>query len=242
VIRRLHASRLLIGRVPLDPVQVRHARNVLRIEDGSPVEVFDDAGDVGSGHIHFPGEGEAFVQVDQIAEANVSRQVIVASAIPKGERADWMVEKLSELGVSVFIPLVSGRSVVKPEGRNKLERWARLATESAKQSRRAGVMRIDEVTDLDWALQSLGKSCRSQLIYLSTSPTATPLLQLIDLVDRSSSIVLFIGPEGGWTEAEMSHFEAIGARGAKLTSSILRVETAAIVGASAAMLSQTSSQ
>ena len=47
---------------------------------------------------------------------------------PKANRADWMVEKLSELGVDQFIPLAAARSVVLPEGKNKLERWQRLST------------------------------------------------------------------------------------------------------------------
>ena len=63
-----------------------------------------------------------------------------------------MVEKLSELGAAAFIPLITARSVVHPEGRGKRDRWQRLATESAKQSRRVGVMRIEELTKLEDAL------------------------------------------------------------------------------------------
>src|SRR5687767_15989799 len=84
----------------------------------------------------------------------------IAAAVPKGDRADWMVEKLSELGVEEFIPLASARSVVLPEGRNKRERWVRIATEAAKQSRRGGVMRVGELTPVAEALKTEAVSDR----------------------------------------------------------------------------------
>src|SRR6202011_2416558 len=133
----------------LDPSQARHAREVLRLPDGHPVEVFDDQGIVGTGVLVFEGPRDALVRVQQTSAEKPPATWSVASAVPKGERADWMVEKLSELGAAAFIPLIAARSVVLPEGRNKRERWVRIATESAKQSHRPGVMRIDELSPLE---------------------------------------------------------------------------------------------
>jgi 16S rRNA (uracil1498-N3)-methyltransferase len=232
VIRRLHTPTLFIGDVPLDPTQARHARDVLRLEEGTEVEVFDNAGDTASGTLRFRGSRDAFVRVEQInaSDPSLGLRLTIASAVPKGERADWMVEKLSELGVSAFIPLATERSVVKPEGKNKYERWTRIATESAKQSRRAGVMRIEELRPVRGVVRE-----GANALYLSTAPAVVPLVEVMPSPSDNTELTLLIGPEGGWTNAEVEWFESFGIRGVKLTATILRVETAAIAAAAIAM-------
>jgi 16S rRNA (uracil1498-N3)-methyltransferase len=158
--------------------------------------------------------------------------VIIASAVPKGDRADWMIEKLSELGVSRFIPLATARSVVHPKGAGKLDRWRRIATESAKQSRRAGVLQIEPLTALDRFTESL----ESPAVFLSTDPKAPPILSCSSFILHPSSLCLLIGPEGGWTDDEMAAFARRNLTAAKLTETILRVETAAVVAAAIVML------
>jgi len=143
VARRIHVPVLAVGETRLDEAQAHHARDVLRLTQGAEVEVFDDEGRAACGTLLI-APGAVAVRVEHLDEASAGSSVrlTVASAVPKGERADWMVEKLSELGVAAFVPLATARSVVLPEGRNKRQRWARIATEAAKQSRRAGVMQI----------------------------------------------------------------------------------------------------
>jgi 16S rRNA (uracil1498-N3)-methyltransferase len=232
VIRRLHTPTLFIGDVPLDPTQARHARDVLRLEDGTPVELFDDSGAIASGTLLIRGHKDVAVRVERITapDSPTGPRLTIASAIPKGERADWMVEKLSELGVAKFIPLATERSVVKPEGKNKYERWARIATESAKQSRRAGVMRIEELRPVRNATADAPSA-----FYLSTAPGAVPLADVLAGPSQPDELTLLIGPEGGWTEDETEWFESAGIRGVKLTATTLRVETAAIAAAAITM-------
>ena len=156
VLRRVHVSRLGPGELALDPAQARHVRDVLRFEPGATVEVFDDAGGVAPGELVFDGK-DVRVRIEPettVAPGRAGVEWTIAAAVPKGERADWMVEKLSELGTAEFVPLAAARSVVLPEGRNKRDRWTRIATESAKQSRRAGVMRIGELTKVDDAISA----------------------------------------------------------------------------------------
>lgn len=203
---------------------------MLRLENGTPVELFDDAGAVASGSLVLE-HGIASVRVDQLAGDHSPRSaaITVAAAIPKGERADWMVEKLSELGVAAFIPLAAERSVVLPEGTHKRERWQRIATESAKQSRRHGVMRIESIAKIESLV------ARSPLIALSTRGEVAPLPNLLH--ELRNAVTLLVGPEGGWTDAELKLFESAGVRFAKMTESILRIETAAVAAAAlAAML------
>jgi 16S rRNA (uracil1498-N3)-methyltransferase len=120
---------------------------------------------------------------------------------------------------------------VKPEGKNKLERWARIATESAKQSRRIGVMQINE-------LRPVFDVVRGGLpaIYLSTAEDAKVFPDLLRTIPSSNELTLLIGPEGGWTEGELALFKSSGIVAAKLTSTVLRIETAAIAAAAIAMV------
>jgi 16S rRNA (uracil1498-N3)-methyltransferase len=227
-----------MGEIPLDPAQAHHAREVLRLAEGTDVEVFDNAGSVAAGTLVFSRSKGVSIRVDRIdsTEKIDTIRITVASAVPKGERADWMVEKLSELGVWSFIPLTTERSVVKPQGTNKYERWTRIATESAKQSRRQGVMRIEELIALKPLMERWKQTDGTPVLYLSTAPQAQPILTAMKDAMRSRELLLLVGPEGGWSGAELEALETSGATGVKLTRTVLRVETAAIAGAVAAQL------
>ncbi len=225
--RRLHVPHLHLGSVTLPEGEAHHARDVLRLEEQSIVEVFDDAGQVARGKLRFDGSRLAHVSVEELLPRDASMfHLSVAAAVPKGERADWMVEKLSELGVAEFIPLKTDRSIVLPGGANKRQRWERLAIEAAKQSRRVGVMRIGELATLAPALKP---GC-----YLSTEPGGVAIGERVRK-NRPAELRLFIGPEGGWTDGERASFEAAGLTAVKLTDTILRIETAAVAAAAVVM-------
>jgi len=209
-------------------------RDVLRLSVGTDVEVFDSQGNVGKGAISKSGKEQVAVRVRELSPAaQASLQWIIASAVPRGNRADWMVEKLSELGTSSFIPLASARSVVVPEGKNKVKRWRRLAEEAAKQSKRRGVMDIGEVIELTRLLKDLRSP--SMGWFLSTANEAMPVAEAIDALQQTqpapSSLFLFIGPEGGWTDQEIGRFADAGLTGVRMGGTILRIETAAVAAA-----------
>jgi 16S rRNA (uracil1498-N3)-methyltransferase len=228
--RRIHTSQVRAGDLTLSDREAHHARDVLRLTTGEAVEVFDDAGAVAHGTIVSCDARGVVVRVEEPASddrASTAIHLTIAAAVPKGDRADWMIEKLSELGVERFIPLATARSVVLPEGKNKRERWTRIATEAAKQSRRRGVMHIDELTKLDVAL----RDARDARWVLSTTGQAASVIDLV-AGNASPSITAFIGPEGGWTGDELTQFTTGGTIAVQLTSTILRVETAAIAVAS----------
>jgi 16S rRNA (uracil1498-N3)-methyltransferase len=225
VIRRVHVNLLRPGEIELDAASAHHVRDVLRLSIGAELELFDDAGRVARGEI-VATEPLVRVRVGEMGTARHStRAVTIASAVPKGERADWMIEKLSELGCERFVPLATARSVVLPEGKNKRERWIRIATESAKQSRRAGVMRIDELTAVKAFLEHR-QTDRNFIAFLSTEPSAQPIASLMDA--PAQTVTLVIGPEGGWNSEELSLFASHQLTGLKLTDTVLRVETAAV--------------
>jgi 16S rRNA (uracil1498-N3)-methyltransferase len=224
--RRIHVPELHAGEIALTGEQAHHARKVLRLDDGSAVEIFDNAGRVAAGVLLHRGEFGAAVRIDSIiSEPRKVLSLTIAAAVPKGERADWMVEKLSELGVETFVPLAAARSVVLPEGRNKHQRWERIALESAKQSRRPGTMRIEPLTPVAAALQAITGAAW----VLSTADDAQPIAQMARR--PHSSLTAFIGPEGGWTDEELGAFSQADVEPVRLTDTMLRVETAAIAAA-----------
>jgi 16S rRNA (uracil1498-N3)-methyltransferase len=221
VIRRVYTPKLRIGVIELDEWGSRHARDVLRLTENTEVEMFDDRGAVGDGVI-ISLRPNVIIHCDAIRHQESVMQLTIASAVPKGDRAAWMIEKLSELGCARFVPLATSRSIVLPWGTNKRDRWLRLAIESAKQSRRPGVMQLEELTDV--------------------STVATPNAFFLDFdgdaitsVDWFGEATLLIGPEGGWSPEEKKLFSDRAMKGLKLTETILRVETAAVTAAAVVM-------
>jgi 16S rRNA (uracil1498-N3)-methyltransferase len=235
VARRIHVSKITLGNHPLDETEAHHALNVLRLTDGTVVELFDDHGATAAGVLQFRERGSALVRVEgEIVKGTGGVRITIASAVPKGDRADWLAEKLSELGVTEWIPLAAERSVVLPEGTGKRDRWVRIATEAAKQSRRAGVMRIGPLTKLPALLASLGSSGVSPgaAWCLSTESSAPAFASsLAAAADPAAPLTLFVGPEGGWSPAEMAAFEAAGVAFVRLGGTVLRIETAAVAAA-----------
>lgn len=226
--RRIHVPRVYPGDLPLDNAQAHHARDVLRLAHGMEVEVFDDAGTIACGLLLWddPSPRVRVTSVEPPPAADATVRLTVAAAVPKGDRADWMVEKLSELGVEALIPLAAARSVVLPEGKGKRDRWARIATEAAKQSRRRGVMRIEDLTPLDRCLRAAASTGPAWC--LSTAAGVRPVTAALAELPPVAALIAFVGPEGGWTDVELTRFAAAGVVSVALTPTVLRVETAAV--------------
>jgi 16S rRNA (uracil1498-N3)-methyltransferase len=224
--RRLLVTELRPGVVELPADQAHHARDVLRLGVGAEVELFTAGGESALATLTSVSPGGVLAEVGEIRRQRSAVELTIASAVPKAARADWMIEKLSELGVARFIPLATARSVVHPEGKNKIERWERLAAESAKQSKRPGVMAIDPLTPLPAVLD---RANAGRMAYLSTGAAAVPAASVFGA--PRTSILLLIGPEGGWSAEEQAGFDGRALTAVSLGATILRVETAAIAAA-----------
>ncbi len=142
-------------------------------------------------------------------------QLAVAFAPVKGERPEWTVQKLTELGVDRIIPLVSERSIVRWDAKRwakQEEKWRRIAREASMQSRRVWLPTIEALTPL--------------ASFVSANPEvvlADPDGESIDPTDR----IVAIGPEGGWGRDEMTDRPLV-----SLPGGVLRAETAALTAAS----------
>lgn len=213
------------GRLVLEGDEAKHLARVARREVGELVEVFDGRGACVAAEILDITRGRVELAVrstieDRLAPAPLTLLV----AVPKGERFDWIVEKATELGVARLVPLKAARSVVDPRSA-KLERLRRVILEASKQCGRNRLMTLDEPIPATEAFRSERAAVRLLAQSGGEPPGSWPWLSA-DL-----PVALAIGPEGGWTDAELEEARASGWTFAGLGATRLRVETAAIAGA-----------
>jgi 16S rRNA (uracil1498-N3)-methyltransferase len=211
------------GELTLTGADAHHMTAVRRFTPGDAVVLFNGDG------AEYPTEvvsvGKKQVTLNVLRRDAISREVpfpiVVGSALPKGDRADYLIEKLVEVGATRFVPLVTERSVVIPK-ENTLAKLERQVIEASKQCGRNVLMRIDPPKL--WA----------EIVHLPDLPAAKFVLHTADgrAVERPAGGVAFaVGPEGGLTAAEVQAATAAGWRVATFGPRVLRVETAAVVAA-----------
>jgi 16S rRNA (uracil1498-N3)-methyltransferase len=151
-------------------------------------------------------------------------------SIFKFDRMEWAIEKAVELGCSRIVPMIAERTekhLAQAAGK-RVERWRRLALEAAKQSRRGDLPEIAEPSRLAEILAG-SEGPTPIRILLSETEEDQPLLRIFQPTpEATAGIMLAVGPEGGWTAAEIATFTRSGWRSASLGPRILRVETAVI--------------
>ena len=161
-------------------------------------------------------------------------EINLISALPKGNSFDEVVRQSTELGITHIFPVISSRTVLKPSPQ-KLKRWQKIATEAAEQSERQVVPKIRETVEYSVALSLFEKQnlFTNYHKYICVARNNYPLL-LESLLDNQKleSIVIAIGPEGGWTKGEIEAAIAIGFQAVSLGKRILRGVTAPLVALS----------
>jgi 16S rRNA (uracil1498-N3)-methyltransferase len=212
-------------RVTLDGPEAHHLLHVMRAKAGQRITLFDGSGAEFDAEIVKCNRADVEVRVD--ARRDVDRELkfalVVGVSLPKGDRQKWLVEKLTELGVAVVVPLETERGIAQPTD-SALERLERSVIEAAKQCGRNRLMRIAKPQALsDWVRIEKDASSTSRLI---AHPNGAPIATL-DLAALPSTRIA-IGPEGGFTDAEVASAVATGWQSVDLGKRILRVETAAV--------------
>jgi 16S rRNA (uracil1498-N3)-methyltransferase len=209
-----------------------HAAAVRRLRPGERADIGDGAGTVGEGVVS--DVGKDFVTLDIRAVHTVpppQPPLIVAQALPKGDRGELAVELMTEIGVDAVIPWAAERSITKwhaERGAKALAKWRATAREAAKQSRRAW---LPEVTDLATtaALAQRVSAAACAVVLEADAPAKLHELPLPD----AGEIMLLVGPEGGISPAERAVLRDAGAIEARLGPTVLRTSTA---GAAAAAI------
>jgi 16S rRNA (uracil1498-N3)-methyltransferase len=213
------------GIVSLSPVETRHLRDVLRLQPGAEVSVFDGDGNEFSAVVETVSKSGSILRVTKRsvpAAAESGLDLHLVAALLKGEKFDLVVQKAVELGVNRLTPLVTRRCDVKiKDPRSRLERWERVALEACKQSGRARLMKIDEAVDLAEFAKRPGEIAAAILFSERGG-------QKLDTVSVGKKMTAVVGPEGGWEDSELDAARSAGAQVVTLGGRILRAETAAI--------------
>lgn len=224
------------GPLTLEEDEAHHVARVLRMEVGDAVVLFDGRGGLSEARIAAIERGRVTVDADvpRHVPFDLRYRVTLAVAMSKAHRHSYLVEKCTELGVAALWPILSERSVTRP-AEAAVDKWSRRAIEAAKQSLRAWVPRVEPSQSVASAVARRGEF-HAGLVAAPSS--AENFSQALAALPRDASVLAFVGPEGGWTPAELQAFASAEIRPVALSPSILRTETAAVaIGAATAMLS-----
>ncbi len=214
--------------VTFDAGDARKMVTVLRLRDGDEIEAIDSASRRFRAVIERDIENVRARLCDVLAERpKGSLRVTVAQGIPKGQKMDYVVEKLTELGAIAIIPLRSER-VIADASPAKLDRWRRLAKTAAMQCGRSDVPTVDEPFTVAQLAELVARTPLTLVPWEAADPV--PLRTVLpDLIAGAREILVVIGPEGGFAPGEVAKLESAGAKPVSLGSRILRTETAGLV-------------
>lgn len=247
-----------LGAIITLPKELAHQfRDVLHLQAGEQVILLDSSGDEIPASVASVNKSAVAVQLlaRRPGKSESSVRIILCQGLLKSARFEWILEKGTELGVSVFSPILFRRSMAGLEdaGTSKIQRWQRIITEAAEQSGRARLPALSPIRPLKDALDHIppgalalmpweeehALTLRAALKNAAYSkggggmdegkgPLRSPSGQHLPVQHNQITIVLFIGPEGGLAAEEVEQARQHGAQIVSLGSRILRAETAAL--------------
>ncbi len=223
----------LNGLFDLPPEAAHHAARVLRLHEGSHVEMFDGLGNECHGVI--AELGGKHVVIGEIAAVSVNREsplhTVLAQALSSSEKMDWVIQKATELGVAEIQPLDTGRSVARltaERAEKRLEHWRQVAISACEQCGRNLLPEIHAPLDIMAWLQQVKALSDTKLILLPQGAASLHGQQ-----KPQGKVVLLIGAEGGFTGAESDSALRCGFAPIRIGARVLRTETAALAGLAA---------
>jgi 16S rRNA (uracil1498-N3)-methyltransferase len=210
----------------LDAQQIHYLLRVLRLGKGERFLALDGVGNTWLAEIIDRNTAQIIQPVEITTELPIPLSLI--TALPKGSGYEQVIRCCTELGVSNFIPVISDRTLLKPNP-HKVQRWRKIATEAAEQSERQIVPLILEPQKYTSAIEQVPAT---QAKYICVARGELPTLCHSLQQQTPSEIVVATGCEGGWTEAEITQAIALGFQPVSLGKRILRAITAPIVASS----------
>jgi len=217
----------------LDEEEHHHLSRVLRMGPGEKVCLVDEQGNSYRAEVEEVGRRQTRLSILEKRDASAGKlRLVLAQALIKSKSMDLVIQKATELGVEVIIPVEAARSVVrlKEKEAGKLERWRKIAREAAKQSRRSDIPVIQLPQPYSSFLKARDEArrlilCEDGRVFLrdilAVGPAQPGHLEV-------PAVVVLVGPEGGWTKKEEEQAVEKGFEAVSLGSRILRSETAAL--------------
>jgi 16S rRNA (uracil1498-N3)-methyltransferase len=224
--RRFFVQKFEAGRAVMEGEAAHHLGRVLRAERGQLFELSDGLS-AWLGRIESVGrERIEFGLIEELPTHVCPLKTSLLLALVKFDAFEWALEKATELGVSVVVPLGAERTdrALIEAAPKRAERWKRILTSASEQSRRLDIPALGALVRPEKAFEN----ARAEInVILSERPGTAPLRSILNGL-RAKSAALAIGPEGGWTDAEIEAAGRHGFREASLGNLILRTETAVI--------------
>ena len=207
--------------ITLSGKEAWHALGVRRLNVGDSIRLIDGKGSVALARVeNLEGRNQASLSVAKVDHfPSQEPNIVLATAIAKGDRQSTLLDMATQLGISAWQPLQCQRSVSKP-GKNSYERWQRICLEACKQSGAAWLPQLLPVEKPQEVAIAARAEGRQVLL-------AHPDGEFMDVSSKTGAL-LMVGPEGGFTDEEVKRVVAAGAKKVSLGQNILRIESAAV--------------
>jgi 16S rRNA (uracil1498-N3)-methyltransferase len=211
---------------------VNHIKNVLRMKTGEDIWISDGQKKEYHCTIESLGQEEILLRILYMQEPDyeLPNRIYLFQGLPKADKMELIIQKAVELGAYAVVPVETKRCVVKLDAKKatkKTERWQQIAESAAKQSKRMLVPQIHPVMTYKQAL-AMAKTLDICLIPYELAKGMGETKAIINSIEPGKSIGIFIGPEGGFEEAEVESAIQTGAKPITLGHRILRTETAGL--------------
>ncbi|WP_017728410.1 16S rRNA (uracil(1498)-N(3))-methyltransferase [Halalkalibacterium ligniniphilum] len=212
---------------------VKHITRVMRMLPGDEIVCSDNDTRTVRCVIQSVSDAEVIAQIVESLEPNTELpiKVTVAQGLPKGDKLELVIQKGTELGAYAFLPFSAARSVVKwdqKKEKKKLERLEKIAKEAAEQSYRERIPIIHPSLSFSELQKRLPEYDRCVVAYEESAKEgeAKALYATLSRLAPGESLLVLIGPEGGFTKEEIAYLEGSGCELCGFGPRILRTETA----------------
>ena len=204
----------------------KHIVKVLRLKPGDDITLFDNNSTEYYGNIREINKKEIMVEISESKIVNTESpiEITLLQGLPKADKMDYIIEKATELGVHRVVPVITERSQIRERDRKK--RWDRIALEASKQCGRTKPAIVENTLNFDDAAKLYSKGELAVILQVNSQ------ISVKDYIKKSlqapQNIVLFIGPEGGFTDNEVLLGNEMGFISLGLGPRVLRTETASL--------------
>lgn len=228
----VEAENIVGQTITIDGEDVRHIKNVLRLEIDDEIEISNKLGLDYRCKISEFGEGEISCSViDSFKSKGESDiDIVLFQGLPKSTKMDLIIQKSTELGVKKIVPLITSRCVAKINNKKsqdkKTKRWSKIAEESAKQSKRGLIPEVSNAILFKDALEQLKGE---EFIIVPYESEEDIGIKTVLKEATSKKVNIIIGPEGGFEDSEIQALKNIDSQVVTLGPRILRTETAGTI-------------